>query len=375
VPPGWKAVEKMYASGKYAGKTYTRFYSLDGKHVHVCSARQVIKIHAEENGEDPAAALKYYEEQLKIKHEAAAAERAREAEERGRVRGERRESCIKTFNDKHGQLRGPLVHAFAGWMTRWDFMPNCGQIHVNYTDTEGTEWKLLKDLEASFGMRIENGDGESIEKLLDQAAIYENPEMFKEGSASAKNSQGTFESSAADGVPGVQRTLPSKIDDRYEDASISVSRPKAGEPKSDAVDKIRKLLVERGFGATVDLVVISNRDASHAVTDVLSGVYYRSPQDVNERPCYQHLWECKDKPGRLTCSHLFLSWTGPKLRRWRVGSLDPALGGYAHCEEDVPDPCSLTKTWKVVKPSQQTNDEERDRSRSRTPGGAEKNEN
>jgi len=376
LPAGWKAVEKMYHSGKYAGRTYIRWARLDGKHQNVCSARQVVKIHAEENGEDPAPALKHYEEQMKMRHDIAAAERAREAEERGRVKGEKREGCIKTFNDKYGSLRGPLVHAFAGWMTRWDYMPNCGQIHVTYTDPEGTEWKLLKDLEACFGMRMENGEDEAIGKLLEQAAIYENAEMFKEGSASCKNSQGSFESSAADGVPGVQvqRPLASKVDDRYEDASILVSRPKTGEPQADTVDKIRTLLVQRGFNASLDLVVISNRDASHAVTDVLSGMYYRCPEDVNERPCYQQLWECKAKPGSLTCSRLFLSWTGSKLRRWRLGSLDPALGGYAYCEDDVPDPCSLTKTWKVVKPPQQTNDEQRDRSRSRAPGGGDKND-
>jgi len=374
VPSGWKAIEKMYATGKYAGKTYTRYYSLDGKHVHICSARQVIKIHAEESGEDPAAALKYYEERMQIRHQNIAAERAREAEERGRLKGERREACIKTFNDKYGQLRGSLVHAFSGWTTRWDFMPNCGQIHVTYKDPEGTEFKLLKDLEASFGMRMENGEDERIGKLLEQAALHENPDMFKEGSASAKLSQGSFESSALDGASGIQRT-PSKVDDRYEDASIGVLRPKTGEPEADTVDNIRRLLEAKGLGTSIDLVYISNRGASHAVIDVLSGVYYRTPQDVNERPCYQQLWECKDKPGCLTCSPLFLSWTGPKLRRWRVGSLDPALGGYAYCEEDVPEPCLLTKTWRVVRPPQQTNEEQRERSRSRTPGGgAEKND-
>ena len=47
VPAGWKAIERIYGPrSQSCGKTYVRYFSLDGKHKHVVSAKKVIEIEA-----------------------------------------------------------------------------------------------------------------------------------------------------------------------------------------------------------------------------------------------------------------------------------------------------------------------------------------
>jgi len=75
-------------------------------------------------------------------------------------------------------------------------MPKCGQAHLVYIDPEGYHWRLLKDLEAYFGKRCQ--DGEDLTEFLEDAKLRENPEMFRQGAATAKATQRDFESSAAD---------------------------------------------------------------------------------------------------------------------------------------------------------------------------------
>ena len=61
LPEGWEAVEKVYASGIYAGQTYLRFQSKDGRHKNVGSAKKVVNLDAEERDIDPAEAFAAYE--------------------------------------------------------------------------------------------------------------------------------------------------------------------------------------------------------------------------------------------------------------------------------------------------------------------------
>lgn len=373
LPAGWKGIEKMYGPGsKYEGTTYVRWYTLDGRHKHVLSAKAVIKIDAEEKGYDADAALKVYEQKQKEKRERSNAERHNQKEDRYILKGEAREAAIKIFTDKFGGLRGSLVHAFKGWRTRWDYMPNCGQIHVTYTDPEGLEWKLLKNLEAAFGRRMQ--EGEDFTAFIAKAEAHENPEKFKEGSQTAKATQGSYESSALDDVddPVDQREAPGKrADEKYEESPIRVvlatSPVDEGGADPSLAARLSQLLQGRGFAEPAALLRVSSREPGHNLAETLSGVYYELGHPFNDRPCYQWVAESATNPGQLFCAGLYLSWGGIEQKRWKLGSLDIARAGFAYCEDDAKAPTALLNPWMLVKRDKSDRllqGKERERSRS-----------
>ena len=51
LPPAWQVIERMYFTGKYSKKTYTRF-PIGGnlKHKYVCIVRQTVHLHADDSG-------------------------------------------------------------------------------------------------------------------------------------------------------------------------------------------------------------------------------------------------------------------------------------------------------------------------------------
>merc|ERR1712061_291913 len=92
---------------------------------------------------------------------------------------------------------------FPGWVTRWHYQPNCQQVMVEYIDTEGNSWKLLKDLEAAFQSKIDNGEGGHIPELIETASSKADPAKFAEGARMARQIEGVYEMSGDSGVTRV----------------------------------------------------------------------------------------------------------------------------------------------------------------------------
>lgn len=156
-PPGWRQIEYMYKSGACMGKTYIRFNHktlTDTKHKGLASLKAVILRDAEDHGKDPQKAFQEYEEAKRLKAEA----KAKEREEQGFLKGEKREEALQLFRKLHGSLDGKTVENFPNWRSEREFLPTCGQTHVTYYDGDGRPWKLLKDIEAMLGHKIQAGE-------------------------------------------------------------------------------------------------------------------------------------------------------------------------------------------------------------------------
>ena len=155
LPGGWKAIERAYGNtSKSAGLTYIRFDGPDGRHKAVGNIQGAIKHEAKDRGLDPEEALQ--------KHKAAlvelAAQRAREAEERGILKGEKRVQAIGAFREVHGPLNGATIRCLPGWRVESKLLEGSGQISARYYDPEGNMYELVKDIECLFGMKMQRGD-------------------------------------------------------------------------------------------------------------------------------------------------------------------------------------------------------------------------
>merc|ERR1719219_2921849 len=124
MPAGWKGIEKLYgATSKSAGQTYIRWYSLDGRHKHICTVKEVIKLDCKSKGLDPDEHIRAFEDRRKLEAE----ERKAEREQMGKMKGDAREDTINRFEAVFGKLTGPVVFSFPSWTTRWHYQPNCDQ--------------------------------------------------------------------------------------------------------------------------------------------------------------------------------------------------------------------------------------------------------
>jgi len=339
VPPGWKAIEQAYGeTSTAAGKTYIRYHSLDGKHRSITSPQAVIKLDAELNGYDSEVAVLEYKERLKRKKEQEASERTVEREAAGIMKGERRDKAIERFRSAFGPLDGPTVHAIPGWKTRWDYSVNCNQTHVVYTEPSGKEWRLLKDLEACMGAKMENG--EDLSDLMKAALDHRDQETFAEGSKLART-HGTWLHEAPERGEQIQLTKQkvverisknSKRDELVEGSYdecvakgsvVSLSDVKAGTPAAS----ISSILLKRRFSDRAQLLTLSfgSQSESNGLS-CLNGFYYELDSNYNERPLYQKVSEMGSESGVLVCTGLYIFWSD-KRNRWELGSLDQSR----HC--------------------------------------------
>lgn len=178
LPEGWKAIEKTYGpESKYAGKTYLRYYSLDGKHKHITNGNKVITVHYESLGQDPKPHLEEYRRLQNEKQEANRVEQAAQKEKKG----EERKELMPRFRAEFGALKGTDVFHFPGWRTKWQFQPKCNQVMITYVDPRGKGWKLLQELECEFQKEIDKGHGKELSEMIRtaQAKGDEFKEKFK----------------------------------------------------------------------------------------------------------------------------------------------------------------------------------------------------
>jgi len=328
MPEGWKGIERLYGpNSKYAGRVYTRWSSLDGKHKHVCTPKQVITIDCQAKGLDPAAAIENYNRIQKEKEEA----KRREREAKGKLAGEAREKAIQRFHESFGPLTGPLVYCFKGWTTRWHYQPNCDQVMIEYIDVDGGSWKLLKDLECALQIRIENGEEKAVREMIEDARPRMNPTEFARGSRTARETQGVFEISPGSGASKVlsQEARLEERRSRVTAEARALKRRRGGgrifldpegpkqtawaalegpEATKQALAEFGALLMQRGFPKTTDLLLVSGVSSERRFRKRIGGVYYQMPEPFSGQRCYQKLLYFPEAPTLVGCDGIFIVW-------------------------------------------------------------------
>mmetsp|Transcript_74435 Transcript_74435/g.168619 ORF Transcript_74435/g.168619 Transcript_74435/m.168619 type:complete len:408 (-) Transcript_74435:104-1327(-) len=370
MPEGWKGVEKLYGpTSKYAGKVYSRYFSLDGVHRNICSAKQAIQLHYEGLGQDPAPKIAEYHRLQKERKDSEAEERKFEREAKGKLAGEQREVAIQRFRSRFGALTGPLVYCFPGWTTRWHYQPNCDQVMVEYLDTEGNSWKLLKDLECSFQHKIDTGVGAHIPQLIETAQVAMDTVEFAQGSKKARETGGVYEITPGEGTTRML-TQNDRLDLRAEREAtrehpakkrrgtplvLSPDGPKqegwaALESREDvkqAFKEFRALLEKRGFQSSVGLLAVHGVPSERKFSKRIRGVYFQIPSSVEGQKCYQKLLHFPQVSAKVGCDGIYIVWSKQRSR-WEV-STDLAEGRpvVAHVEGSEESVVKAQGPWKV----------------------------
>lgn len=343
MPPGWHGIEKQYGpTSRSAGQTYVRFYTDDGRHKHVCGPKQVIQIHCEDTGEDADAMLAEYVSLQKARKDG-------DREARGKLDGPKREQAIQHFRDRCGELSGPVVACFKGWVTRWHYQPQCNQVMVEYIDTAGASWKLLKDLECSFGHKMLSGIDEGFEELIETARAKADPEKFSEGSRTARLSGGVYEISADSAEAKVftqeeREALREKESEerkakrhKHHEYLLSDYLLPEGPPQKgcfaleenshvqESISYYKDILVrKRLFPGDVELLAVTGMVSDHKYRQRVCGVYYKLGAEFNGHQCYQKLlvFDHKNEAGggadsTVGCDGLYIRWNAEQTR-WEV---------------------------------------------------------
>jgi len=357
MPSGWKGVEKQYGpTSKYAGNTYIRWYSLDGRHRHVQTVKEVIRLDCKSKGLDPDEHIRAFE--AKKKQEAE--ERKAERESMGKLRGDAREEAVNKFRAQFGPLSGPVVFAFAGWTTRWHYQPNCDQVMVEYIDLEGNSWKLLKDLECYFQKQIDMGNGDHITKIIEEGqSRVDLHEKFPEGPRTARESGGLYEITPSKGESTVRSQAEraeitrEKIEQRKEKSPSSKRKlacvyldpegPKqtgwaAMETQEDvqkAFPQFRDLLVGKGFKSDVELLAVHGVETERHFRQRICGVYYCLPENFGEQRCYMKLLHFPRTSGQTVgCDGMYITWSASNSR-WEISNklaeVKPVIAHSARC--------------------------------------------
>mmetsp|Transcript_13784 Transcript_13784/g.31246 ORF Transcript_13784/g.31246 Transcript_13784/m.31246 type:complete len:351 (-) Transcript_13784:164-1216(-) len=336
LPPGWKCLEKVYLSGGSAGKTYIRF-SCD-KHKNVLSLKAALKLHAEDNGQDPEEAMREYERKKEEKKE----DLAKLREERGQIKGEKRNEAIDHFRAVHGKLDGATVVQFPGWRGESKVLENCGQISASYFDSEGRIFKLVNDIEAFLGKRMI--DGEEIPDIAKARASIIYDEHGKAVNLARKGENCVDVDTQRKKQRLDQREVG--LDYYAESKQLAVVNAEGAKEKAAAqAPAVRKILLQRGFAESTSLVAVTGGQSG--VMETVAGLYYQLPENFNDRPCYQQV---KPAGSSLACQGQYIFWS-TRRDSWKIGSLDDGKVGMAFCPDDKALPTEISEPWSVLKDS------------------------
>eukprot|EP00931_Biecheleriopsis_adriatica_P073418 TRINITY_DN47702_c0_g1_i1.p1 TRINITY_DN47702_c0_g1~~TRINITY_DN47702_c0_g1_i1.p1 ORF type:complete len:408 (-),score=76.68 TRINITY_DN47702_c0_g1_i1:7-1191(-) len=357
LPPGWRAVEKEYKSGQYAGKTYIR-YETD-KHKSVGSVKKAIELYAKDNGMDVDQMFEEYKEMQK-----------KEAEEKnareGKVSKEKREEYIALFRAKHGQLSGALVTSLPGWRGESKLLENCGQLCATYYDPQGRVFKLMKDIEAYFGSLMAQGSTDLPDFAAAQAGVrldekgkpinaarQENiVEEFTQEKKSTKRKREYFERVVRDEwyreVPQV-RVLQGASD------VLKKEQIPNADDLSNTEEQLRILMAQRHFDPNTPLLYVLTRVpgmgvAGKKLLDTVQGFYLSLSDTFNGLPVYQQVKLSNVKPGTLVCTDSYLFFSSHR-KGWKFSRvIDDSKAGLLMCKDDKPLPTELKQPWEVYEP-------------------------
>lgn len=374
-PPGWKGVEQSYSeTSKSWGKTYVRYSSLDGKHKHVSTPRGVIKAHCEDHGLDFDIEYAKYEKAEKEKAEA----KEREREARGLAKGQKREDMIAISRNHFGELNGETVFGFPGWRCRWDFLPDSQQTPKTFTDPEGREFKLLKDLECMLGTVISEAGGSVPSEMAAMIEAGKNNveahALFHTGSARARETEGSVELTADTSEVkietkeqrlqrvSVKKAKRSKFErplvlaerDDYEDWAIrvkSLSEPDA--EQAEDIAHLWKMLTARGFlkkskdSFDFMLCVEAVEQTHHKYGSIFMGVYFLKGVDDSDRPVYQGARVLTSSQNAIIGLDRYIYWSAIH-ERWEMGAMIPGKACLAYSIGDVTKTVSA-QSWKLLR--------------------------
>lgn len=359
LPPGWKSIERAYgATSKSAGQTYIRFDGPDGRHKTVGSIKLAVQKDAQDKGLDPDKAL----QELIEAQEAEKLRKAKEREETGHLKGERREQAVQAFRDKYGSLNGATVGNLPGWRGESKFLEKCGQICARYYDPQGTSFPLLKDIEAKFGKMMLDGKGDEVPDIdLARSMVVTDENGKVVNSARSENIVTDFANAGETGRGKKRKRKRSTVvneEDYHEHDHLSVLpmemlKVDAGKGSylgefKDMAGKIMSGLSQRGFADDAELVCVYAGEGSKfaGIVSLLSGLYLKSPGTFNDRPLYQkiRLGPADSVCAQLICSGLYIFWS--TLRScWKLGHFDDSKAGFAICREDKASPVGLETKW------------------------------
>eukprot|EP00930_Biecheleria_cincta_P054411 TRINITY_DN4050_c0_g1_i1.p1 TRINITY_DN4050_c0_g1~~TRINITY_DN4050_c0_g1_i1.p1 ORF type:complete len:474 (+),score=86.54 TRINITY_DN4050_c0_g1_i1:147-1568(+) len=360
LPPGWRAVEKEYISGQYAGQTYVRYFS--DSHSSVSSVKKAIELHAKDTGQDLQVLLKEFDILKKREKE----ELAKTREEKGKFSKDRREQCIEVFRATHGQLNGPIVCAIPGWRGESKLLERCGQLCASYYDPKGTCFKLVKDIEAYFGNLMLQGKPEEVPDI---AAARDSVKLDENGKPiHAARSENIVEEYT---VPPKEKKNKRKrehsvVNDEWYrvvthirvlgcSAKLPDDVPAFDELNQD-LKQIQKILVQRRFAKDTQIVYVLGRVpgcgvANRRILEGIQGFYYRMPENFNGRPCYQQI-RATSVPDRLACTNMYLYFSALRTA-WKCSPmLDDSKAALALFEEDASTPVDLNERWKIYEARQ-----------------------
>ncbi|CAE7639433.1 unnamed protein product [Symbiodinium microadriaticum] len=351
LPAGWETVEKAYKTGGSVGKTYIRFQKVNGGGAICCTINQVLKRHLEDTGEDLTA--QYIE--MRDKKEQEKAQRRREESEKNKeMKKQKREEYIENFRAVYGALTGPLVMALPGWSGEAKHQVNCGQLCSSYYDPEGRSWKLLKDIEAHFGMLMEQGKQDTFpdfDAARDSQATDENGRVINIARQQNQVEAWTREQKK----PGEEKLRRRKKElkmvdyDHYRETShmklfdVSKMTEKAMEQErlpdgptlQKEAQKLLQLLIQRGFPETTQILYMRGtfkKAAGSKLINAMAGWYFRKPFEVADRSCYQRV---RLIGGRPVCSDAHVFWSG-HYSLWKLGALtDDKAGPSLYGEEQA----------------------------------------
>lgn len=379
-PPGWVGIEQAYGEGtKYWGQTYTRFSSLDKKYRLVLNPRGVIERHCEDNGLDFDTEFAKYEKAKVERQEREKEIKTREAEARGVAKGQAREDMVALSRKHLDELKGEIVFAFPGWRCRWDLLPESQQTPKTFTDPDGNEFKLLKDLECKFGIQITQNSGvvpAHLKAMVDAGKTNtEAHALFSTGSTKARESGGSVVLSADSAEAKIQ-TAEERLQWKLErEAQRTVGVKKRKMPKlyhavkpsdynswdavlsfpSNSADTTPDLrdavawLLSHGFSKKNSVLhVATTGQAEQRYAKALAGLYCLKGKDEDSgRPCYQGVAASSRVTGAVAGLDRYIYWSAHH-ERWEMGTMKPNKACIAYASDECATP-DEAKAWRLLR--------------------------
>lgn len=371
MPVGWKGIEQAYGANSKAQGTYIRFLSLDGKHRGICSPKQAIQLHCQDEGIPWEPEFNKYEQAFQDRKDREAAERAMANEEKGVLSGDRREEMIALSQATWGEISGPIVFGFPGWKCRFDYLPESQQCPKTLIAPDGREWKILKDLECYFGTRIAKGSEEvaEITRWIEIGKVnYAAHQLFSTGSRKARECAGsclldhaagavvleTAEERAAR-VPSSRKKTEDAGKDYLDGFSPAVLQFQTGwaalastEDREKGFVEFKDSLLKRKYSEEeVRLVAVHGVAEACSFATRISGIYHQMAETLYDRPCYQKLLHVPNVRAGIACDGVYIMWSDDQSR-WQISS-EPTEEApcIAYCKDDRAHVTEVLVPWQV----------------------------
>jgi len=89
------------------------------------------------------------------------------------------------------------------------------------------------------------------------------------------------------------------------------------EDAKKGISEFQGLLAQRGFGSSAGFVAVYGLPEGHRHALRVRGIYFRMPEPVDGRPCYQKLMSSPESTQRMGCDGVYIRWI-PRLKQWSI---------------------------------------------------------